>query len=342
MSYTRQRRQGHFDPEYAEVYGVPFAFIPCAGAAEDGPKRRARSPAARPRASRAAGACPWLEITFPRLAGYRYEMPPSAARGRVHRRVAALVLSTADMPTRTENAPIVGEIGRSTRSTTSKHRREQEVAFAARPAACCEHYFPADEPDGGPAACRSGCSRRCSTIASAGCAECVELQGRRRSRSCCSARRSCPRRRGEDPPRHRRASRGRGRASAPSSQPYDPSAPRPTSSFDTTKRPLDRRPDEVPRQLRRRCDSDWERSSPRRSKSMDEVKAYVKNQNLGFKIPYTHEGQPGRYYPDYLVRVDDGHGPDDLLNLIVEISGRERSRTRRRRSTPRETCGCRR
>src|SRR5205814_4428346 len=29
MSYTVNDR-GHFDPEYAEVYGVPFSFIPCA------------------------------------------------------------------------------------------------------------------------------------------------------------------------------------------------------------------------------------------------------------------------------------------------------------------------
>ena len=57
--------------------------------------------------------------------------------------------------------------------------------------------------------------------------------------------------------------------------------------------------------------------------SMSEVKAYVKNQNLGFKVPYTFEGRPGNYYPDYLLRVDDGRGMSDLLNLIVEISGQE-------------------
>ena len=34
MSYAAQR-DGHFDPEYAEVYGVPFSFIPCSGATDD-------------------------------------------------------------------------------------------------------------------------------------------------------------------------------------------------------------------------------------------------------------------------------------------------------------------
>src|SRR5207248_967650 len=34
---------GHFDPEYAEVYGVPFSFIPCAGAS-DGKKKKEPAP----------------------------------------------------------------------------------------------------------------------------------------------------------------------------------------------------------------------------------------------------------------------------------------------------------
>jgi uncharacterized protein (DUF433 family) len=33
--------------------------------------------------------------------------------------------------------------------------------------------------------------------------------------------------------------------------------------------------------------------------------------------------RPSSYYPDYLLRVDDGRGTDDLLNLVVEISGQQ-------------------
>lgn len=54
---------------------------------------------------------------------------------------------------------------------------------------------------------------------------------------------------------------------------------------------------------------------------MDEVIAYVKNEGLGFHIPYTHEGDQRNYIPDFIARVDDGHGEEDLLNLIVEVSG---------------------
>ena len=45
-SYTLNEH-GHFDPEYAEVYGVPFSFIPCAGTVErDEPKEPRPKPGA--------------------------------------------------------------------------------------------------------------------------------------------------------------------------------------------------------------------------------------------------------------------------------------------------------
>jgi len=38
-------------------------------------------------------------------------------------------------------------------------------------------------------------------------------------------------------------------------------------------------------------------------------------------VPYRCGSIARRYRPDFIVRVDDGHGDDDLLNLIVEIKG---------------------
>jgi len=57
---------------------------------------------------------------------------------------------------------------------------------------------------------------------------------------------------------------------------------------------------------------------------MDEVVHYVKNQSRGFTIPYTINGQEHQYNPDFIVGIDDGHGPDDLLSLILEVSGQQR------------------
>ena len=57
-----------FPVEYAEVYGVPFSFIPCAGTSED-PK-----PGPIPTRVRALEERIACEITFPRLIGYRYDL----------------------------------------------------------------------------------------------------------------------------------------------------------------------------------------------------------------------------------------------------------------------------
>ena len=51
------------------------------------------------------------------------------------------------------------------------------------------------------------------------------------------------------------------------------------------------------------------------------VHSYVKNHGLGFEVPYLSGSDNRRYRPDFIVRVDDGHGLEDLLNLVVEIKG---------------------
>lgn len=69
------------------------------------------------------------------------------------------------------------------------------------------------------------------------------------------------------------------------------------------------------------CDSDWEREFARVVEGHPRVHSYVKNQGLGFEVPYLFQGVGRRYLPDFIVRVDDGHGTGDLLNLVVEIKG---------------------
>ncbi|QDT49473.1 Type III restriction enzyme, res subunit [Symmachiella dynata] len=68
-------------------------------------------------------------------------------------------------------------------------------------------------------------------------------------------------------------------------------------------------------------DSDWEAEFCRIVEGHPRVKRYVKNHNLGFEVPYRFAGEQRRYLPDFIVLVDDGHGDDDLLNLVVEVKG---------------------
>jgi type III restriction enzyme len=51
------------------------------------------------------------------------------------------------------------------------------------------------------------------------------------------------------------------------------------------------------------------------------VRCFVKNYQLGFTIPYTFNGKDEQYNPDCLLCVVDESGADDLLNLIMEVSG---------------------
>ena len=68
-------------------------------------------------------------------------------------------------------------------------------------------------------------------------------------------------------------------------------------------------------------DSDWEAEFCRVVEAHPRVLAYVKNHNLGFEVPYLDGSETRRYRPDFIVWVDDGRGPDDPLNLVVEIKG---------------------
>lgn len=71
------------------------------------------------------------------------------------------------------------------------------------------------------------------------------------------------------------------------------------------------------------CDSDWEAEFCRVVEGHPATLAYVKNQALGFEVPWRDGATPRRYLPDFIVRIDDGHGPDDPLNLVVEIKGQK-------------------
>jgi type III restriction enzyme len=68
-------------------------------------------------------------------------------------------------------------------------------------------------------------------------------------------------------------------------------------------------------------DSDWEAEFCRVAESHPSVRAYMKNHNLGFEVPYRHGSETRWYRPDFIVLVDDGRGPNDLLHLVVEIKG---------------------
>lgn len=80
-------------------------------------------------------------------------------------------------------------------------------------------------------------------------------------------------------------------------------------------------------------DSDWEAEFCRVAEQHPQVKAYVKNHNLGFEVPYRYGSEHRIYRPDFIVLVDDGHEDGDLLHLVVEIKGFRREDAKEKKST---------
>jgi type III restriction enzyme len=80
-------------------------------------------------------------------------------------------------------------------------------------------------------------------------------------------------------------------------------------------------------------DSDWEGEFCRIAESHPKVIAYTKNHNLGFEVPYRYGSENRRYRPDFIVLVDDGHGSEDPLRLIVEIKGYRREDAKEKKAT---------
>ena len=307
MSYATNSK-GHFSPEYAEVYGVPFSFIPCSGATTD-PKLGPLPTRVRALESRID-----CEITFPRILGYRYDV--------VGERVTAtftdesgLALSTADIPTTTENAPIVGESSIHTLDDL-KCRRHNEVAFLLAKLTL-EKYFRDNDGNDKP-----WLFPQLLRIAKRWLNECVTLKDDTFPQMLLLIEFA-----NDAADRIYNAiiaSTDGTAALKPILRPYDTIGSTRYVDFDTTRPVFATRADKCHISHVVADTDSWEQKTAEALENMPEVIRYVKNHNLGFAIPYTLNGEEKNYIPDFIVCIDDGRGPDDLLNLIVEVTGEKK------------------
>ena len=298
--------EGTFDAEYAEVYGVPFSFIPSSGGTVD-PK-----PGPMPTRVRALDDRISCEITFPRVVGYRFDLP-SDRLDATFTSEAFLALSTEYLPTTTENAPIVGTTSIHTLDDL-KRQRLNAIAFVLARNVLTK-YFSEDENN------RPWLFPQLLGIAKRWISECVTLKANTFIQMLLLTEYMND---ATDRIYHAIVKSVKGEpVLKPILRPYDPQGSTQWVDFDTI------RP--VYTTLAEKChvshvvaDSNWEiKLAQVLDEEMDEVVRYVKNQNLGFTIPYSISGEGHQFTPDFILVIDDGHG-DDLLNLIVEVSGENR------------------
>lgn len=307
MSYA-VNAGGKFEPEYAEVYGVPFSFIPCSGSTTDPP------PGPTPTRVRALENRIACEITFPRLLGYRYDIPTERLTASFTES-SALALSTADVPTKVQVDPIVGE---STIHTLDdlKQRRPQEVAFFLAKLTL-ENYFRDDDGN-----IKPWLFPQLLEITKHWLTECVTLKDNTFPQLLLLIEFA-----------HDAADRiykaivqggGGTPALKPILQPYDTLGSTRYVDFDTTRPVYPTREGKCHVSHVVADTRDWEQKLAQTLEDMPEVIRYVKNHNLGFTMPYSLNGEEHQYHPDFIVHIEDGKGSADPLNLVVEVTGEKK------------------
>ena len=298
---------GMFDPEYAEVYGVPFSFIPTSGSGQD------VKPGNMPTRVRALEERSHLRIEYPHVLGYRYDFGTDVLKASFDEE-SKMALSTGDVPTETENAPIVGEKSIHTLDDLKAHR-ENEVTFLIAKEVL-ERFFRDEEGNNKPwlfpqiLEITREWIRNCLTLKDNTFPQMLLLTRLGRTAS-------------EKIYRSIVSSVDGKTKIKPILRTFEVTGSTDYVDFDTTKPVFVTDPDKSHISHVVADTSSWEQKMASVLEAMPEVYSYVKNQSLGFSIPYALEGEERNYLPDFIARVKIPN-TEEMLNLIVEVSGEKR------------------
>jgi type III restriction enzyme len=307
-----------FNVEYADILGIPFDFTAKPVVAPPQPPRETiQVRAVRPERDH-------LEIRFPRVAGYRVELPEEQISADFNDESVLELTPDLIGATTTQNAAIIGEQVDLTLKHTADVRPSQVVYELT--SYLVLNKWPG--PDGDPQLHLFGQLKRIAREWIEGYLVCkggtYPAQLKFKMIADMAAERITA--------AITRAYVGERPVTAVL-DPYNPVGSTMHVNFTTSRR---NRWETDPR----RChvnwailDSDWEGELCRVVESHPRVRAYVKNHNLGLEVPYRYGSESRTYIPDYVVLVDDGHGDDDPLHLIVEIKGYRREDAKEKKST---------
>lgn len=307
---------GRFNVEYADVLGVPFDFtakpVP---APVQKPKKIFHVHAVSPERDA-------LEIRFPRVAGYRIELPTE--RFDANFTADSVLTLTPELigPTETLNSGIVGERANLNLDFTADERPSR-IIFQLTNYLMRSKWEPGKESQiylfgqfkrivrqwlESCLVCKGGtfpAQLGYATIADMACERIIAAVVRSQV--------------GEKRPKV-------------VLDPYSPEGSTTTVNFYTSKASYetDARRSHLNYAV---LDSDWEGEFCRVVEQHPLVRAYVKNQGMGFEVPYRVHTDMKRYIPDFIVRIDDGHGDNNLLNLVAEVKGYRREDAKDKKDT---------
>lgn len=308
--------EGLFNVEYADVLGIPFDFTAKPVIAPPQPPRETiRVHAVRPERDH-------LEIRFPRVEGYRVELAGERLTATFNDDSVLELTPDIVGPTITRNSGIIGEGVDLNLLHTGDLRRSTLLFHVTRRLIFTQWRDPGEEPK----LHLFGQLKRITKQWLDQCLVCKggtfpaqlmyqELADMACERITAGITRSLL---GDNPIKAVLS-------------PYNPSGSTIHVNFNTSKK--SRWQTDA-----RRChinwvilDSDWEAEFCRVAEAHPRVKAYVKNHNLGFEVPYRYGSEKRIYLPDFIVLVDDGQ--EDPLHLVVEIKGYRREDAKEKKAT---------
>ena len=310
--------EGLFDVEYADVLGIPFDFTAKPVVVPPRPPK----PTIQVKAMRPERDA--LEVRFPRVAGYRVELPEERLKPDFNDDSVLELNPDLVGPSKTQNQGIIGEGVDLNLIHTGDLRSSTLLLNLTQRLLITKWRDPGEEPKYH----LFGQLKRVTKLWLNDCLVCkggtypAQLMYQELADMACERITAAI----------TRAEIGERPVKAVL-DPYNPVGSTAHVNFSTSK--TDRWKTDS-----RRChinwvilDSDWEAEFCRVAESHPRVKAYVKNHNLGLDVPYRYGSETRTYLPDFIVLVDDGHGEDDLLRLIVEIKGYRAEDAKDKKST---------
>ena len=301
---------GFFNTEYADVFGIPFDFTgkPVVDPPPQPPRETVQVKAMRPERDA-------LEITFPRVEGYRVELPEEVLKAEFN--VDHVLTLNPDWvgPTITTNSGLIGK----SEQFDVKHLKDERMSTVILNLTNRLLNTKWQDTDGYPKYHLFGPLKRITKQWIETCLVCqagtypAQLMYLQLADEACN--------------RITAAITSTFEGTRPIKallDPYNPVGSTSNVKFNTSRIERWEPSSEHSHVNWVLYDSDWEAEFCRVAELHPKVRSYVKNNGLGFEVPYRFESETRKYLPDFIVLVDDGHGEEDLLHLVVEIKGYRR------------------
>ncbi|MAE72312.1 MAG: restriction endonuclease [Gemmatimonadetes bacterium] len=299
--------EGLFNVEYADVLGIPFDFTA---------KPVVTKPQTPPEAIVVCAVRPdrdACEIRFPRVAGYRVELPNQRLSADFDDDSKLELTPKLVGPSNTQNQGIIGESVNLNLVHTRSLRRSALVYYLTKQLLYSDWRDPGEEP-------KLHLFGQLKRVTRQWLDECLVCKGDTYPAQLMYqdlAAMACA-----------RITRGIITKLAGKSpikavlDPYNPTGSTNHVRFSTSRKKTYFKTD--PRRCHVNwavCDSGWEGELCRVAEDHPRVRSYVKNQGLGFEVPYRYGATARIYRPDFILVIDDGRGPDDPLQMVVEVKG---------------------